>query len=269
MGIPLYQIDAFTDRLFGGNPAAVCLLDRWLEDSVLQSIAAENNLSETAFLVGGNGRYGLRWFTPKVEVDLCGHATLASAYVIFRELEPALQEVIFDSRSGELRVRCENECMTMDFPAIHGQPCAGPEPLSKGLGREPLEVLRDTLYLCVFDDEQDIRCLQPDFSALAGLDLMGVIVTAPGRSVDFVSRMFAPRVGIPEDPVTGSAHCMLTTYWAARTGKTRFTARQLSSRGGELECELRGGRVLIAGRAVKYLQGEILLQLFTGESPNP
>jgi predicted PhzF superfamily epimerase YddE/YHI9 len=257
--IPFYQIDAFTDRLFGGNPAAVCVLDSWLEDSVLQSIAAENNLSETAFLAGGNGRYRLRWFTPRVEVALCGHATLASAYVVFRELEPSLREVVFDSRSGELRVSREAELLTLDLPASHGRPCACPDLLSQGLGRRPLEVRRDTMYLCVFADEEDIRAVQPDFSALAGLDRMGVIVTAPGRSVDFVSRMFAPRVGIPEDPVTGSAHCLLTTYWAARTGKSRFTARQLSSRGGELQCELRGERVLISGRAVKYLQGEILL----------
>ncbi|HYE36454.1 PhzF family phenazine biosynthesis protein [Methylocaldum sp.] len=263
MRIPIYQIDAFTDRLFGGNPAAVCVLDRWLEDSVLQSIAAENNLSETAFLVGGSGRYGLRWFTPKVEVNLCGHATLASAYVVFREIEPALRKVIFDSRSCELPVSREDELMTLDFPASHGQICDCPDLLSEGLGRKPLEVRRDAMYLCVFADEADIRSMQPDFSVLAELDLMGVIVTAPGRSVDFVSRMFAPKVGIPEDPVTGSAHCLLTTYWAARTGKTRFTARQLSSRSGELECELRGERVLISGRAVKYLQGEILLQSFT------
>jgi predicted PhzF superfamily epimerase YddE/YHI9 len=259
MRIPIYQIDAFTDRLFGGNPAAVCVLDRWPADSLLQSVAAENNLSETAFLVGGNGRYQLRWFTPKVEVDLCGHATLAAAYVVFREIEQALREVIFDSRSGELRVSRENELMTMDFPASHGTICDCPDLLTEGLGRNPLEVRRDAMYLCIFADEEDIRALQPDFSALAELDTLGVIVTAPGRSVDFVSRMFAPRVGIPEDPATGSAHCLLTTYWAARTGKTRFTARQLSSRGGELECELRGERVLISGRAVKYLQGEILL----------
>lgn len=269
MRIPIYQIDAFTDRLFGGNPAAVCVLGRWLDDSALQSIAAENNLSETAFLVGGNGRYSLRWFTPTVEVDLCGHATLAAAHVVFREMEPALQEVIFDSRSGELRVRRENELMTLDFPASHGMICDCPDLLAEGLGRNPLEVLRGAMYLCVFADEEDIRSLQPDFSALAKLDLMGVIVTAPGRSVDFVSRMFAPKVGIPEDPVTGAAHCLLTTYWAERTGKTRFTARQLSSRGGELECELRGERVLISGRAVKYLQGEILLQSFTEESTIP
>lgn len=268
MRVPIYQIDAFSDRLFGGNPAAVCVLDGWLEDAVLQSIAAENNLSETAFLVGGNGHYGLRWFTPKVEVDLCGHATLASAYVVFRELEPALREVIFDSRSGELRVSRAADLLTMDFPACHAQPCDCPELLSGGLGRQPLEVRRGVKYLGVFAEEEDVRSLQPDFSALAQLDRMGVIVTAPGRSVDFVSRMFAPRAGIPEDPVTGSAHCLLTTYWAARTGKTQFTARQLSSRGGELQCELRGERVCITGRAVQYLQGEILLPPLSGESPN-
>lgn len=259
MRIPFYQIDAFTDRLFGGNPAAVCVLDRWLEDSVLQAIAAENNLSETAFLVGRNGRYALRWLTPKVEVDLCGHATLAAAYVVFRHLEPSLQEVAFDSRSGELRVSRAGDLMTLDFPAIHGQRCACPMQLSEGLGREPLEVWRGAKYLCVFAEEDDIRALQPDFARLAELELMGVIATAPGHSADFVSRMFAPRVGIPEDPVTGSAHCMLATYWAARTGKTLFNAKQLSSRGGDLSCELRGDRVLISGRAVQYLQGEILL----------
>jgi predicted PhzF superfamily epimerase YddE/YHI9 len=269
MRIPIYQIDAFTDRLFRGNPAAVCLLEHWLDDRVLQAIAAENNLSETAFLVGGNGRYALRWLTPEVEVDLCGHATLASAYVVFQEIEPSLREVVFDSRGGELRVSRKDELLTLDFPASRGQGCDCPALLVRGLGRKPLEVLRDANYLCVFADEEDIRSLTPDFSALARLDVPGVVVAAPGRTVDFVSRMFAPRVGIPEDPVTGSAHCLLATYWAARTGKTRFTARQLSRRGGELECELRDGRVLISGRAVKYLQGEILLQSFTEESTIP
>lgn len=269
MHIPIFQIDAFTTRPFGGNPAAVCVLERWLDDAVLQSIAAENNLSETAFLVGGNGRYRLRWFTPTVEVDLCGHATLASAYVVFQEIEPSLREVRFDSRSGELRVSREDGLMTLDFPASRGRISDCPDLLAKGLGRSPLEVRRDAMYLCLFADEADIRSMRPDFSALAELDLMGVIVTAPGRTVDFVSRMFAPKVGIPEDPVTGAAHCLLTTYWAERTGKTRFTARQLSSRGGELECELRDERVLISGRAVKYLQGEIQLQSFTEESTIP
>jgi PhzF family phenazine biosynthesis protein len=199
-------------------------------------------------------------------VELCGHATLASAHVVLHDIEPALREVVFDSRSGELRVRRENERLILDFPASRGEPCACPDALSEGLGLEPLEVLRAAKYLCVLADEDRILSLQPDFSALARLDLMGVIVTAPGRSVDFVSRVFAPKVGIPEDPVTGSAHCLLTTYWAARTGRTRFAARQLSARGGELQCELLGERVLIAGRAVKYLQGEILLPAFTETS---
>jgi predicted PhzF superfamily epimerase YddE/YHI9 len=284
MRIPIYQIDAFTDRWFAGNPAAVCVLDHWLADSLLQAIAAENHLSETAFLVGGSGRYRLRWFTPIVEVALCGHATLASAYVIFRELEPTLREVIFDSRSGELRVRRRDDLMTLDFPASRGQICERPERFFEGLGGEPLEVWRDATYaLGVFPEEAHIRDLEPNVTALAELDCQAVIVTAPGRSVDFVSRMFAPKVGIPEDPVTGSAHCLLTTYWAARTGKTHFTARQLSRRGGELECELRGERVLISGRAVKFLQGEILLPIandpsgsarralpsFSAEPPNP
>ncbi|CAI8853701.1 PhzF family phenazine biosynthesis protein [Methylocaldum szegediense] len=269
MRIPIFQIDAFTDRLFRGNPAAVCILDRWLDDPVLLAIAAENNLSETAFLVGGNGRYTLRWFTPEVEVNLCGHATLASAYVVFRELEPSLQEVLFDSRSGELRVSRKDELLTLDFPASHGQTCDCPDLLAQGLGRKPLEVLRNANYLCVFADEEDIRSLTPDFPVLARLDAQCVIVTAPGRTVDFVSRMFAPKIGIPEDPVTGSAHCLLATYWAARTGKTRFTARQLSHRGGELECELRDERVFISGRAVKYLQGEILIPSSTEEPTIP
>ena len=270
MRIPVYQIDAFIDRLFGGNPAADCVLDRWLETRVLQSIAAENNLSETAFLVGGRGHYDLRWFTPKVEVDLCGHATLASAHVVFRELEPRRRDVAFDSRVGTLRVCRAGERMTLDLPTSRGWIGERADRLAEGLGAEPLEIWRDLRYLlAVFPDEASIRDVAPDFSILAALDSQGIIVTAPGQSVDCVSRTFGPRVGIPEDPVTGSSHCLLTTYWAAWTGKTRFLARQLSHRGGDLECELRGERVLLSGIAVKYLQGEIMLSDASEELPNP
>jgi PhzF family phenazine biosynthesis protein len=260
MRIPLYQVDAFTDRTFAGNPAAVCLLDRWPEDALLQSIAAENNLSETAFLVKDGARYALRWMTPVTEVELCGHATLAAAFVILNHLAPTLDEVTFDTLSGELRVHRGNGGLHMDFPALPPLPCACPPELLAALGKPPQEVLRSsTFYVARYDNANDIRTLQPNMAKLLAIDLMGVIVTAPGDSEDFVSRVFGPKVGIPEDPVTGSAHSVLTPYWAAQLGKPRLHARQISARGGELFCELRGDRVDIAGQAVLFMQGEIRL----------
>ena len=260
MRIPIYQVDAFTDRLFAGNPAAVCLLDSWPEDAFLQSIAAENNLSETAFLVKDGARYQLRWMTPVTEVALCGHATLAAAFVIFNFVEPARVELVFDTLSGELRVRRGDHQLQMDFPSLPPEPCACPPALSAALGTQPREVLRSAqYYVARFDSAADILALQPDMEKLKTLDRMATIVTAPGDTEDCVSRVFGPKVGIPEDPVTGSAHSVLTPYWAARLGKPHVHARQLSARGGELFCELRGDRVSIAGQAVLYMQGEIHL----------
>jgi predicted PhzF superfamily epimerase YddE/YHI9 len=257
--LPIYQVDAFTDRLFGGNPAAVCPLESWLPDEVLQSIAAENNLAETAYFVGGNGRYELRWFTPEVEVALCGHATLASAHVIWRFLEPDAPVLRFDTRrSGELAVTRDGDWLTLDFPVIPVRRETPPLDVSAALRAQPAEVLVSRDLLAVFETEDEVRALNPDMQALMGLE-RGLIATAPGRDCDFVSRFFAPAAGIPEDPVTGSAHCILVPYWAERLGKTDFLARQVSQRGGVLKCRLAGERVLISGQAVLYLTGEICI----------
>lgn len=257
MRIPLHQIDAFADRPFTGNPAAVCPLPAWLPDATLQAIAAENNLAETAFYVPEGEGYRLRWFTPTTEVELCGHATLASAHVILEE--SGGDRVAFQTLSGRLEVRRAGDLLTLDFPVLTPKPCPVPPTLTAALGHAPIEVLAARDYLCVLEDEAAVRDLAPDLAAIAGLDKFAVIVTAPGRSHDFVSRFFAPAKGVPEDPVTGSAHCTLTPYWAGRLGKTRLTARQLSRRGGDLVCELSGDRVLISGRAVRFLRGEIEL----------
>ncbi len=259
MKIPFYQIDAFTSSLFSGNPAGVCLLDNWLEDATMLAIAAENNLSETAFLVPSNENYKIKWFTPKVEVDLCGHATLASAFVIFNYVDKSRDTVCFDSVSGPLTVKRENNSLSMDFPSDTPSPCPTPNELVEGLLIEPKEVLRSRDYLVVYDSEEKIKSLRPNMEKLSRLDSLGIIATAPGSQCDFVSRFFAPGVGIPEDPVTGSAHCTLVPYWANKTGKTQFHALQLSQRGGELFCEQRGDRVAIAGRAVTYLEGTIII----------
>ncbi len=258
MRIPLYQVDAFTSRLFGGNPAAVCPLEQWLPDETLQAIAAENNLSETAFFIRRDGRCLLRWFTPKVEVDLCGHATLAAAHVLLNVLAAGGDRVVFDTRSGELVVARDGDRLAMDFPSKPPQPCEPPPTLLEALGGEPIEVLRADYYLVVYGSEAEIRALAPDCRRLAPLD-SPVIATAPGDEVDFVSRFFAPCFGIDEDPVTGSAHCTLIPFWTARKCKSWFEARQLSPRGGELYCEDRGDRVTIAGHAVLYLEGTIHL----------
>ncbi len=257
MEIPIYQVDAFTSRVFRGNPAAVCPLETWIEDERMQAIAAENNLSETAFFVRSGSRYRLRWFTPAVEVDLCGHATLASAEVIFRFLDPGAREIVFETRSGDLTVGRDGERLTMDFPSRPAVRCEPHPRLIEGLGAHPVEILAARDYLVVYPMEDDVRELRPDFRILADLDRFAVIVTAPGRDSDFVSRFFAPAQGVDEDPVTGSAHCTLTPYWARRLGKNRLQARQVSRRGGELECEDLGSRVRISGRAVLFLRGSI------------
>ena len=259
MRLPLYQVDAFTDRLFGGNPAAVVPLEQWLPDATLQAIAAENNLAETAFFVPEGAAYALRWFTPTVEVDLCGHATLASAYVIFRFLDPRREQVEFRTlKAGMLRVTRDGDVLALDFPSRPPEPITAPATLATALGKAPAAVLAARDYLAVYERSEDVAALAPDFAALARLDRFAVIATAPGRDgVDFVSRFFAPAQGIDEDPVTGSSHCTLTPYWAKRLGKTRLEARQISRRVGALTCTLAGERVIIAGRCVLYLEGAI------------
>lgn len=258
MRIPIYQIDAFADRVFGGNPAAVCPLEQWLPDDVMQKIAAENNLSETAFFVPQGDDYQLRWFTPTTEVDLCGHATLASAYVVAHILKPHTHQMVFLSKSGALAIQVDGDLIRLDFPADPPRPVTPPRGLEQALGLKPQEVLASRIkYLLVLATENQVRQVTPDMSALMKLDQLGVIVTAPGEDYDFVSRFFAPRLGVPEDPVTGSAHCVLVPYWAARLGKSRLRARQLSKRGGELFCEAHAERVWISGRTVKYLEGSV------------
>jgi predicted PhzF superfamily epimerase YddE/YHI9 len=259
MRLPIYQVDAFTDGLFGGNPAAVCPLEAWLPDATMRAIAAENNLSETAFFVPDGGDYALRWFTPTVEVDLCGHATLASAHVVFRFLEPERESVNFHTlKAGTLAVTRRADMLVMDFPSRPASPAPAPPGLLAALGGTPREVLHARDYLVVYDSAGAIAALAPDLAALAKVDCWAAIVTAPGEDdIDFVSRFFAPKQGVPEDPVTGSAHCTLVPYWAARLGKVELEARQLSRRGGALRCALNGNRVSIGGRAVVYLEGQI------------
>ena len=258
MRLKIFQIDAFTEAVFGGNPAAVCPIESWLDDATMQAIAYENNLSETAFFVPADGAYGLRWFTPLAEVDLCGHATLASAYVVFHHLRPDADSVSFDTRSGRLDVARGNDGLIMDFPALAANPVVAPADLSAGLGAEPEAVFADMDYLALFETEAQIRAIEPDLAALARLDeRRGVIVTAPGETADFVSRFFCPRLGVPEDPVTGSAHCMLAPFWADRLGKSTLHAHQASARGGTVHCTVAGDRVRLAGRAVQYLEGTI------------
>jgi PhzF family phenazine biosynthesis protein len=257
MKIPYFHIDAFTRSRFSGNPAGVCPLDAWLPDTTLQMIASENNLSETAFFVPAGDHYDLRWFTPAVEVDLCGHATLASAFVLTNYLGYSGDVIHFESKCGTLLVERHGEILTLDFPSRPGDRQATPDALVKGLGIEPLEVYLARDYMAVFQKQVDILAIQPDQAQLARLDCLGIIVTAPGDTVDFVSRFFAPRAGIAEDPVTGSSHSTLIPYWANRLNKTELTARQLSARGGELFCALAGDRVKIGGRAVIYQRGEI------------
>ncbi len=256
MNLRQFQIDAFASRPFQGNPAAVCPLESWLPDALLQAIAEENNLSETAFFVPSTKGYALRWFTPVAEVDLCGHATLASAHVLYEILGHDQPSITFETRSGDLIVERRGTQLVMDFPACLPRPCSLPDPLAEGLGRRPVEVLAGDDYLAVFETEAEVRAIVPDQALLARLDLRGVCVTAPGLEADFVSRFFAPKLGIPEDPVTGSAHCMLTPYWAGKLGRNILNARQVSRRGGEIGCEIvcepRGDRVQLAGSAGLY-----------------
>ncbi len=259
MQLPLYQIDAFTSQLFGGNPAAVCPLEAWLPEETMQTIARENNLSETAFIVQEETGWRIRWFTPVAEVKLCGHATLASGWVFFHHLRPDAREVVFSSLSGPLTVSRDGDLLTLDFPLQKAEPVSAPEILAAALGAEPLEVLAADDWLIRLDSEETVRNLQPDMTLLKNLERRGVIVIAAGNDCDFVSRFFAPKYDIDEDPVTGSAHTKLIPYWAEKTGKQQLHARQLSARGGELFCELRGERVLISGHAVPYLQGTITL----------
>ena len=257
MKIPIFQVDAFTNEAFSGNPAAVCPLDCWLSDDQMQKIAGENNLSETAFFVNRGDYYQIRWFTPQTEVDLCGHATLASAWVIMNKIQPDVEEVKFGSHGGELIVRREKDLYMMDFPVHRPEECVTPNNLIKALGQNPVEVLASNYYLAVFNSEDEVRNLKPYMTLLKELDRMGVVVTAPGEKVDFVSRFFAPAVGIPEDPVTGSAHCTLIPYWAEKLGKTRMMAKQVSCRGGDLICEYKNDRVVIGGQARLFMEGRI------------
>lgn len=257
----LYQVDAFASALFKGNPAAVCILDAWLPEALMQAIAAENNLAETAFAVPVDKGYEIRWFTPELEVALCGHATLATAHVLFDTLEDHADQIQFFSRErGILTVARAGEKLILNFPADPPEAVKIPEGLAQAVGAEPLECLQgSTDYLLIYPNQDAIDALQPDHTRLGRIPARGVIVSAPGMEVDFVSRFFAPQSGVPEDPVTGSAHTVLTPYWAARFGKTELTAQQRSPRGGFLHCELRGDRVHIAGNAVTYMKAEIYL----------
>lgn len=261
MTLPIYQVDAFTDKVFGGNPAAVVPLQDWIEDNLMQKIALENNLSETAFFVKTDDAYHLRWFTPKNEIDLCGHATLAAAYVIKNFLEPHIQEIQFTTQeAGILKTSTKDGAYTLDFPVRMPEPCDTPGPLLESLGVSTVvEVLKSRDYFVVLPNEEAVLNLDPDFSLMQELDAFGVIVSAKGRSADVVSRCFFPKAGINEDPVTGSAHCNIVPYWSEKLGKKELSCKQLSLRGGELLCELKDGRVLMSGKCVLYLTGEIIL----------
>jgi PhzF family phenazine biosynthesis protein len=262
MRLPIFHVDAFTDRVFGGNPAAVCPLESWLPTPLMQKIAMENGLAETAFFMPDDRGFAIRWFTPEIEMDLCGHATLASAHVLFHHLGCTLAPLRFQSQSGELVVtREETGRLTLDFPARMPVPAEAPALILQGLNAPPREVLKARDYVLVFEDEALIRQMTPNLSLLnqINLDPGGICVTAPGQDVDFVSRFFTPQASVFEDPVTGSAHCSLIPYWAQKLGKLNLTARQLSPRGGQLFCRSAGERVLISGTAVTYLEGVITL----------
>ena len=257
----IFQVDAFTSRLFAGNPAGVVPLDEWLEVDLMQRIAMENNLAETAFFIPDGDIFHIRWFTPKVEVDLCGHATLASAHVLFHHLGFSGAIVQFNSRSGILRVYREGKRYILDFPSDELEPADPPEGLIESIGREPMFCYRGkTDYLLIYAKQSEIERIKPDFNSLGKVDARGVIISAPGDYVDFVSRFFGPQVGINEDPVTGSAHTTLTPYWSRQLAKSELVARQLSERGGDLICRNRGNRIEIGGQAVTFLVGEILIE---------
>jgi PhzF family phenazine biosynthesis protein len=255
----IYQVDAFTDHVFGGNPAAVCPLEEWLSDDMMQQIAKENNLSETAFFVKERNLFHIRWFTPEMEIDLCGHATLASAHVIFSYLNYIENRVEFKYGGGSLFVVREDDLLTMDFPSVSAEEIPVTEQMVRAIGKKPLKAMKARDLLLLYESEQEINEIEPDFGALAEIEHLGVIVTAPGINVDFVSRFFAPRAGINEDPVTGSAHCMLIPFWAEILGKNTMKAKQLSARVGELYCQNNDDRVLISGKAVTYMIGELVV----------
>lgn len=259
MRIPIYQVDAFTRKVFAGNPAAVCPLSEWLPDDVMQNIAAENNLAETAFFVRKEDHYELRWFTPVVEMPLCGHATLASAFVIFNCLNSKEDVLKFQTKSGLLKVERQDNLLVLDFPSRPPRESELPEGVVEAIGKIPQKVYeaQGHMLMLLFENEADIRSIKPNFSALKEINYNEFFVTAKGDEADFVSRMFAPRLGIDEDPVTGAIHCSLIPYWAENLGKTKLFAKQVSARGGELFCELAGERVKIAGQAVLYMTGEI------------
>jgi PhzF family phenazine biosynthesis protein len=261
MKLSIFQVDAFTDKVFGGNPAAVCPLDHWLPDDVMQRIAMENSVAETAFFIPSNGGFEIRWFTPEIEMDLCGHATLATAHVIARHLNHSLSPIKFHSNSGDLTVAVEEKLLTLDFPSRKPEPSKALQVILDAIQVKPVEVLKSRDYVLVFEDEETIRNLKPKQSILdqINLDPGGVVVTAPGNEVDFVSRFFTPQATIFEDPVTGSAHCSLIPYWSERLGKESMLALQLSPRVGKLVCKNAGDRVLISGEAVTYLEGYITI----------
>jgi PhzF family phenazine biosynthesis protein len=258
MKLSIFQVDAFTDSLFSGNPAAVVPLDEWLTDEQMQKIAAENNLSETAFFTKEGESYRLRWFTPTTEVDLCGHATLATAHVLFSQLGYEEPEIVFKTKSGVLTVGREQDLLRMNFPAVSMPKVEAPDVLFRSLGIQPIsEVYKTDDYMIVLKSEQEVANIQPDMKMLREIPARGVIVTAKGNKVDFVSRFFAPQSGVDEDPVTGSAHTKSAPYWSEKLGKDELTARQISQRGGDLICRMKGDRVEILGHAVTYLTGEI------------
>jgi PhzF family phenazine biosynthesis protein len=262
MQLPIYQVDAFTDKLFGGNPAAIVPLKTWLSDELMQKIALENNLSETAFFVQTDNRFHIRWFTPTIEVNLCGHATLATAFVIFNVLKYNQDTILFDSKSGILKVRKEGNWLELDFPAQAIVPAEAPEGLIEGIGRKPIEIYRASDdYLLVYKSQKDIEEISPNFNTLKQVQARGVIVTSKAKSarLDFVSRFFGPCSGIDEDPVTGSAHTKLVPYWAKIIGKDELVAEQISARKGFLKCKLAGDRVLMAGKGKLFLKGKIII----------
>jgi len=257
MKLDLYQIDAFANKAFEGNPAAVCPLEYWLDDKIMQNIAMENNLSETAFFVKNETQYDIRWFTPNAEVNLCGHATLASAHLLFNMLGYPDNTITFNSKSGPLHVRKDQEIITMDFPIETPIPCDTPQAITDAFGKAPVEVFKFNDYIVIFDDYEDLTRFAPSLETLKTLDLRGVCITCKDSTYDFVSRFFAPNVGINEDSVTGSSYTQLMPYWAAKLQKTKLNAKQLSPRGGEVQCEIKGSRVHISGTAVHYLTGKI------------
>ena len=261
MNIPIYQVDAFTSEVFSGNPAAVCIIEEWLDDNIMQSIALENNLSETAFIMQRDGQFKIRWFTPETEVDLCGHATLASAFVLFEEELIEDNTVTFESQSGPLIVEhLDNGLLSMNFPSRRPIVCKKPEVLEDALDTNVVATLASRDLLVILENEEKVSNLLPNLELLSRIEeYMAVIVSAKGNKVDFVSRFFAPNAGIPEDPVTGSSHCTLIPYWSEQLNKDKLHALQLSPRGGELFCENMGGRVVIKGKAVMYMKGEIYI----------